>query len=215
MTRLEKWVSWQETISQDLIRMHGSREIYNDYLKIVTQNKKVESEGVLFHNWVIDNYVTFIAMTIRRQADDNSRHHDVISLAKLIKDIGDHPEELTRKWYISLYKEQSDHSKSVADESFTKLAGSGDYFDPQIAIDDLATLHEASKKVTDLATLSIAHYTKKFLPKLTFDEVNSCIDTFRELVQKYILLLTASSNAITPVMDRWQGIFTEVWIDKG
>jgi len=195
--------------------MNGSREIYNDYLNIIIQNKEIESEGVLFHNWVIDNYVTFVAMAIRRQVENNDRHQDVISLAKLIGDISKHSEKLSRKWYISLYtKEPSDYWKCVADESFTNLAGNGSYFDSQIAIRDLAKLSDASKKITNLATLSIAHYTEKSLPILTFDEVNCCIDIFRELMQKYILLLTASDNAIVPVIDRWQGIFTKAWISK-
>lgn len=212
MTKLEKWVKWQEIITKDMIRLHGSRQIYNDYVAIIMKNKSIEQEGILFHNWIVDNYVTFVAMTIRRQAD--YKHDDVISLAKLILDITENHTELTREWYLTLPRNTSDFWKAQADDTFTRNAGNGDYFDAAIGIADFEKLMSVSDKLSQLATLSIAHHSKKTKPSLTFDEVNACIDTFRELVQKYILLLTFSSNAIEPVMDYWQGIFTKAWIKQ-
>lgn len=214
VSRPSDWVVWQKVITDDLIRLHSHRQIYNEYVRIIQQNKSVMNDGVIFHNWVVDNYVTFVAMTIRRQADNNAKYSDVISLAKLISDITKHPKDLTRSWYVGLWTKGVPDSfqEGQANQTFTSNAGSGEYFDSAIGFSDLARLTAASSKIKRLATLSIAHNTKKLLPKVTFDEVNACIDMFRELVQKYILLLTASSNAIEPVIDDWQNIFTKKWV---
>jgi hypothetical protein len=213
--KLIKWMAWQEKILDDVIRLHGSKQIYYEYVRIIELNRSVKDEGILFHNWIVDNWVTFTAMTIRRQADRNPYHKDAISLGKLIDDIGNNPTELTREFHISLYTQTPEFIRTgVANATFTKQAGSGKYFDAKIAQADLAKLETTSRKVQDLATLSIAHHSKKPLPKLTFDEVNQCIDVFKELTQKYVLLLTAGWNLVDPVMDYWQGIFTRSWIGK-
>lgn len=213
--KITSWLEWQEKIMQDMIRLHGSRQIYKNYVGILDQNPAIATEGVVFHNWIVDNWITFTAMTIRRQADKNPKYDDTISLAKLIEDIAANPEVLTREYHISLYeKPDDDFWKGMASNSFTEHAGSGEFFDPEIANADLKKLDAVSLKVRQLATRSIAHSSTKPMPTITFDEVHACIDTFRELLQRYVLLLTAGWNLVDPVMDDWQEIFTRPWIAK-
>jgi hypothetical protein len=210
--KIAKWVKWQELILKDVVWLHSSKQIYDDYISILRRNESVEKEGVLFHNWIVDNYVSFVAMAIRRQAETpKANNDDVISLGKLLSEIIESPGELTRAYFTSLYVHMP---KGMADKHFTENAGAGDYIDPKMVEKDLEELLLATKKIEDLATLSIAHHTTKKKPELTFNEVNKCIDTIKKLTQKYVLLLTATWNVVDPVIDYWQGIFTRPWIHQ-
>ena len=210
--KIDKWKRWVEQIESDLVHLLGSRQVYKSYGEIVRGNETVLKGGPAFHNWITDNYVTFVAMSIRRQTDTDN---DVISLARLISDIRDNPESLRRDWHISFYKNMAfGVGNSVGNDTFTKNAGTGDYMDASIAQNDLDNLMTISQKVGKLANRKIAHKTTKAIPQLTFDDVDECIEGIKEIAQKYILLLTTAFNVLEPIMDDWQGIFTMKWIER-
>jgi hypothetical protein len=205
--RLAKWQRWQRQIEHELISLLGSRQIYKSYGEIVTKNEAVQKGGPLFHNWIVDNYVTYVAMAIRRQADTDS---DSVSLARLISDIRDHPESMTRATHVAFYKNFI--IEGYGDQMFTEHAGPGDFMDPTIAKKDLAELQEVSRSVNQLASRTIAHKSTRAVPKLTFNDIDACIEAIKKIAQKYILLLSAAHNVLEPVMDDWQTIFTMKWI---
>jgi hypothetical protein len=181
---------------------------------MVSSNSAVGSDGTIFHNWVKTNYVTFVAMSIRRQMGEGQ---DEISLVKLISDIKIHPGEITRDWYKSLYPDRKlfdiDVSVGMANQFFDQTAGKGESFDPTIAEKDLEALKTMGKDIKLLATRTVAHSIDKEVPKLTFDQVDQCIDKFKEITSKYLLLLTAAGeNLEVVIVDDWQAIFTKPWI---
>jgi len=205
--RLAKWQRWQGQIEHELVSLLGSRQIYKSYGEIVTGNEAVQKGGPLFHNWIVDNYVTYVAMAIRRQADTDS---DSVSLARLISDIRDHPESMTRVAHVAFY--ENFIVEGYGDRAFTANAGPGDYIDPTIAEKDLEELREVSLSVSQLASRTIAHKSTRQVPELTFNDIDECIEVIKKIAQKYILLLSAAHNVLEPVMDDWQTIFTMKWI---
>lgn len=208
--RLAKWQRWRKQIESELIHLLGSRQIYKTYGEMVMNNEAVQKGGPLFHNWIVDNYVTFVAMSIRRQADTDD---DVVSLARLIADIRDNPESLTREGHVFRYKNMPlGLGPGIGDQTFTENAGAGEHIDPLFADKDLEKLKQASRKVNLLANRTIAHKSRKAVPKLTFNDVDEAIEAIKEIAQKYILLLTAGHNVLEPVMDDWQEIFTKKWL---
>lgn len=181
---------------------------------MVNRNSEVGSEGGIFHNWVKTNYVTFVAMSIRRQMGEG---RDEISLVKLIGDIKLHSGEITRDWYRSLYPDRKlfdiDVSGGMANQFFDQTAGKGESFDPTTAEEDLDALKTIGKDIKLLATRTVAHSIDKEVPKLTFDQVDQCIDKFKEITGKYLLLLTAAGeNLEVVIVDDWQAAFTKPWI---
>lgn len=213
-SKTELWTQQIQKITEELENLLMHRQIYRHYGEIVNSNKSIGSEGAIFHNWIKTNYVTFVSMSIRRQMDMGA---DVVSLVKLINAIRQNPAEITRDWYRSLYTNEpltgNGIAAGMADQFFNETAGNGDTFDPAIAQRDLATLTEIGKDVKLLATRTIAHNIDEEVPKLTFDQADQCIDKFREITSKYILLLTAAGNDLEPVIaDDWQNVFTKVWI---
>jgi hypothetical protein len=208
--KLQKWERWITPIQDDVIYLLGSRQTYKSYGEIVKANQDVMNGGPSFHSWVRSNYVTFVSMAIRRQLDTDN---DSISLARLISDIRDNPGDLTRADFVARYAGMAfGVGPSLGERDFTANAGGGAFMDATIAQVDFDRLQTAAREVSKLATRTIAHRTTKSVPTLTFDEVDECIETIKEITQKYILLLTASHNVMEPIMQDWSGIFREEWI---
>jgi len=206
--KITKWQRWQKDIENDIIYLLTNRKIYKSYGEIVNGNTGIQNNGVLFHNWIKVNYVTFVAMSIRRQLD---KDYDVISLERLLSDIKSNPESLSRKWHASLY--DGFIVNNYADQMFNKYAGSGDYIDPVIIEKDLSELKSAGENIKKLADRSIAHKTTKAKPELTFNDADTCIETIKKIASKYRLLLTAQGGDLEPIIDDWQNIFTQKWIE--
>lgn len=213
MTKLNKWIKWQKKITDELIDLHASRQIYESYVEIIYHDKSVLNEGLRFHSWVKDNYVVFCSMAVRRQTDNNPYYKDAISLARLVHDITNNPKELRREWFIELWAGAGESVPGIADQEFTRLAGKGAYFDPKIGLKDLERLSEVAKDIKDMVDRVFAHSTNKQHGKVTFDDVNRCIDRFREVLQRYITLLTTHHNNVDPIVPMdWQNAFTKPWV---
>lgn len=205
-----KWLRWLDQIESDLIQLLGSRQIYRGYGEIVTGNPAILKGGPLFHNWVSENYVAHMALAIRRQSDLDS---DTVSLARLIADIRDNPDSLTRSDHIAHYTNMPmGMGPGIGDQTFTENAGTGAYIDPAIAEQDLNHLCAVSLDVGQMANRTIAHRSTRQAPRLTFNDVDNNIEEIKVIARKYVLLLRAADNQLEPVMEDWQSIFYEKWI---
>ncbi len=211
--KMTKWLKWIGAIENDMIQVLSSRQFYKEYGRIVSSNNSINTEGSLFHRWVIDNYVTYVAMAIRRQLDD---YNDVISLKRLVQDIANNPNDISRSEHVKLFSSLPPlvDGNTQGNQSFDKLAGSGQYFDPQIAVDDLSLLENDGISIMQLVNRKFAHNSKNQSPIMTFDDVDEVIETLKSLVQKYMLLITATHSTLEPVIGQdWQDIFTKAWIN--
>lgn len=122
-----KWNRWIEQIEHEMVSLLASRKIYKGYGDIVRPNTSINTgKGVTFHNWIVDNYVTYVAMAIRRQMDNDG---DTISLARLINDIKDNPDSLSRKEHVAMYANMPfGVGGSQGNATFTEYAGAGEFF---------------------------------------------------------------------------------------
>lgn len=207
--KFEKWLKWIEIIHKDAEELLQSQYIFSQYLDIVKNNPNIQSPDD-FHWWVRNNYVSFVAMSIRRQVE--YKDPDIISLGKLLIELQHNPEIVTRKWYKTLYKGST--AEAWADSDFTSVAGSGEYFDSKIAEKDLSQLISMAEGITKFADRKIAHSSKQPVPLVKFNEVDTFIREFEEILKKYILLFTSSGYlSIRPIHQYdWEEIFTKPWI---
>lgn len=208
-----KWLRWVDVIHKDTESVLLNKSIHGRYLEIVKENIDIQSPSD-FHEWTIRNYGSYVVMAIRRQLDVDD---DVISLKRLLTEIKDSPQLLTKQWFRSLYSNSDNNLpipiESFADGDFESHAGSMEHFDPAIAEADLLKLETLGKTITHYANKQIAHRTK-VKTRVTFSEINAFLEEFENILKKYILLFTASGyTSLTPVFQYdWEVIFTKVWI---
>lgn len=211
--KLLKWIKWIEVIRKDTESILLNKDIHSRYLEIVKANKEIQLPSD-FHEWTIRNYGSYVVMAIRRQLDNDS---DVISLKRLLTELKESSQSLTKAWFRTLYKNSPNNGpipmEAFADGDFESHAGNLEYFDSTIAESDLTKLETLGKAITRYANKQIAHRTK-VEASLTFSEINKFLEKFESIVKKYILLFTASGYAsLTPVFQYdWEVIFTKVWL---
>lgn len=207
---IAKWIEWIEVIHDNIEDLLISQHIYKTYLEIVKNNPEIQSP-IDFHDWVRKNYASSIAIHIRRELDDT--HSDVISLKRLLVQIQKNPQVITKEWFRSLYK--GSNAEDFADVDFEKVAGKGEFFDPEIAKQDIEKLEQLGNHIEDYAILRIAHNSKKTITKdPTYDDLDAFIKEYESIVKNYILLFTASGyTSLTPTWQYdWESIFTKAWI---
>jgi len=207
--KLEKWLKWIEIIHKDAEDLLQSQYIFSQYIEIVKNNPTIQRPED-FHWWVRNNYVSYVAISIRRQVE--YKDQDIISLGKLLNELKQNPEIISREWFKSLYK--GSIAADWADSDFNRVAGSGDHFDAKIAEKDLSSLILLAEGITKFADRKIAHSSKQPVPIVKFAEVDSFIKEFEEILKKYILLFTAAGfETLRPIYQYdWEIIFTHKWI---
>lgn len=206
--KLEKWLRWLDIIQKDTEDLLDKRHIFSGYIEIVKNNTNIQDPSD-FHWWVRDNYVASIAMCIRRQVDTDP---DVITLGKLLKEIQNEPQVITKAWHRSLYKNLG---PDMADKDFEDIAGNGIFFDPAVAERDLKKLVDLAENITKFADRTIAHNSKQPIPVVKFRDLDAFIEEFEKMLIKYILLFTGSGYiGILPTRQYdWEKIFYHKWID--
>lgn len=208
--RFEKWDRWLESIYIEITNLSRYRYIFREVQKIINNNPKIQKPSVFYEYFGV-SYSALIFMGIRRQVktDKNS-----ISFARLLEEIIETPDILSRTRYVSLYKVSP--VKHLADEYFDKFYGKGkNYVDPELFIKDLNDLQKKAKLCECFTDKTIAHRDIKE-PKTipTFKDVNDCIDLLEELMKKYYALFRAASLvSILPTFQYdWKEIFKKPWI---
>ena len=202
---IDKWALWVESLHKDVEKLLVSREIYKRYLEIVKDNPSIQSPAD-FHYWVRENYVVSVITAIRRQLDVRK---DVISLMRLLLEIHNHSEALSRDWY------KTTHQYNWADVDFSEIGGDGYFFDKKIAMEDIIQLKLLGESIQEYSHKFIAHKSKKGMKKIpSFKEVDDFIEKLEEITKKYILLFTASgyTNLLPVWQYDWDAIFKKKWI---
>jgi hypothetical protein len=206
----KKWDDWLERILADIRELLVSQDIFWEVQKIIKANPRIHTPNT-FNRWMARIYGNDAAAGIRRQQDidDNS-----ITLRRLLMEIQNKPQVLSRDRYVALYKEDM---KKLGHLHFDKIIGRGkDYIDTEMVTEDLAQLEGKTKNIKKFVDKRIAHLDKhphRELP--TFKEVNDCLDLFKDLLQKYLLIFRAATYEILPVRDYdWKQIFREPWIQS-
>lgn len=205
--KLEKWLRWIEIVHKDTEDLLDNQYIFSKYIEIIKGNPKIQ-EPSDFHWWVRNNYVSSVAMSVRRQIDTDP---DVITLGKLLKEMVESPQTLTKAWHRTLYKNLG---PSWADKAFEDIAGNGEFFDPEVAKNDFEKLVNLSEGITKFADRRIAHKSKQPIPDVKFKEMNDFIEEFENMLKKYILLFTGSGYVqLRPEYQYdWEEIFYHKWI---
>lgn len=112
----QKCRRWLKRIERDVFDLLIARHIYEGIGAIVLNNRDIQRPGDV-HSWMSRNYGTAIAIGIRRQADLRS---DVTSLARLLKNIADNADAVTRESHVSHYSVRLRHA---GDAWFDNFAG--------------------------------------------------------------------------------------------
>lgn len=214
-SKLQQWRKWLKVIHDEVQRLVINKHIFWEVQKIIETNPRIHQPSA-FYTYLGDTYASHAVMGVRRQLKVDKQS---ISFARLLEEIIDSPQILSREYYVGLYKDSA--VEHLADRAFDKFSGmSRPHVCPNMVCNDLCQLKKIAKDCEDFADKRIAHRDKrdpKVLPR--FDDLNSSIEFLDKLYVKYHRLFHARSYGGSlmpdPYPNDWKAVFREPWIGKG
>ena len=221
--RFNKWNKWIDVILSEITKLSIDRHIFWEVQDIINNNPKIQKPSS-FYDFLRNIYGVSAVMGVRKQVKIDK---DSISFAKLLREICDNPEILSRTRYFAHYKGNSVEEiakrlgttvEKYRSQDFDQFAGkAGDHVDPELIKMDLGELKSKAQKCEKYADRRVAHFDKRAMSNIpTFADLDNCIDFLEILMKKYYFLFRVSSLAsILPVSQNkydWKIIFKEVWL---
>ncbi len=209
-TRLRKWIRWLDVIKEEVQLLVISKHIFWSVQDIIKKNPRIQVASD-FYNFLGNWYVAYSAMGVRRQVKIDPQS---ISFARLLTEISETPELLSRAYYKSLYT--GSIVEPWADKHFDRLAGVGEPHVPTVTVHaELSSLRDTARSCEELADRRIAHRDKRPMkrpPK--FSELDRSIDLLDKLYVRYLRLFHAQAmETLMPTYQYdWQEIFRFPWI---
>jgi len=211
--KLKKWLRWLDVIKTEVQNLVMAKRTFHEVQQLISDNPMLHQPNS-FYGYLSRTYVSHVVIGIRRQIKCDKQS---ISMARLLEELIESPQVLTRKYYVDLYK--GSIVENFADQDFNKFAAPGmPYIDSTHVAADLTRLRNYTKRCEDFADKRVAHRDKtepKELP--TFMEVDECIALLDELYVRYFMLFHASHmDSLLPTRQfDWRAIFRVPWISQG
>jgi hypothetical protein len=217
----QRATEWLKILHGQVLRLRLDERVWEEVQAIIKANVALQQHSE-FYRWMRDMYVSGIAMSIRRQTDDDSRSISFFRFLKLLKG---NPSLVSRQRYRKLFpgddplmerlKELGISPKEHIDEEYDRFVGAGKQQPTREDIEaEIDQLRQVTGKFVAFADKTIAHHDENKpdeLPK--FAEVHDAIRFFERLVQKYMLLFHATSTSMEVTFQYdWKAIFRVAWI---
>lgn len=117
---LDDWSEWlEDDLFQQVHQLVRQREVFKSWNEIVDVAVPESKTRGLFHAWVNCNYVTSLAVGVRRMCDQDTRTR---SLVRLLNEIEDHAAELTREWWAGRWWPEGDDPPDHYLDRFDELS---------------------------------------------------------------------------------------------
>lgn len=188
---------WRRWLKKDLL----SEIAYLKALKIVfkkladiVERSSLSLKMSHFYWYIGQVHSAATAAGIYRLVDTRS---DVVTLRRLLTEIENKPELVSRRAYTRLKVRDTDRGRLTVEKKhlnkeFTRLAGNGKYLKPAIVSKDANRLDSIRRKIENLRHKYIAHHAynqKCFKITQTFKQTHACIDELELIFEKYHQLI--------------------------
>ena len=200
----EKWAALAEDaghIKDELIHLVGKRVIWmahNESLKGLS----IDDATSIVHDWLRSNYRDSMIVGLRRILDDT---RGVKSLVKLLEKTSKNSHEFTFERFAALYtNDLGEFGLELATRDFSHYSKGGKQIDRKLIEADIKRLKTDFKRIIDFANKWVTHSHQNrpdpAIPLPTYDDLHKAFDDVGEVMNKYLVLLTASQSGYEPQM---------------
>lgn len=206
----EKWKGWIEKVYDETVALFAYRSFYRGVVEFTQGNANIPASS--FFDALGAWYATTQVIAVRRQTDLDKQ---AVSLARLLSSMATNPSVMTRARFVELFGDE-EHWQRHAHEQYDKYAGAGaDSIPAEPYQQDLDELLEVARPIKDYVDRMVAHTDQRELTDVpTFEELNAAIEQLEKLLNKYMVLLTATSvPSADPVHQAdWKAAFRIAWL---
>lgn len=208
----EKWKGWVEKVYNETVTLFSYRSFYRGVSEMTQNNSNIPASS--FFDALGSWYATTQSIAVRRQTDlDNN----AVSVARLLSNMAANPNVLTRSRFTALFDDEG-HWQRKANGEYDKYAGDGA---DTITVDryqaDLDEFLKVAQPIKDYVDRMVAHTDQRELTDLpTYEDLNGAIDLLEWLLNKYMVLLTATGvPSADPVHQAdWKAAFRVAWLQE-
>jgi hypothetical protein len=181
----------------DIQTVYFHRSMYDGLQKIVDNYEQRDKE-CLFFAFLQNVFIDSLVMGVRRQI---KRDQDSISLVRLLCELIETPEIVTRESYYALWRRIDPDKSSYMARDFSIFAESdAKHIDSSRIKKDLFELQNACNSAVHLADRRVAHKDIRGLDKdVTFEELLASLEVAGKIAKKYYLLFTAQDMELYPI----------------
>ena len=204
-----RWLRWWGVLFDDIKTIAHHRDIYRQVTAMVEAHPAIQVPSV-FYDWMRLAYATGQASAIRRLIDWDER---TVSLIRLIEEIADHPEVLSRRRFVRFYRGRQ--AKRFAHQHFEGFAGPGaDKVDRRLIRAHRRELLTAHRRLRIFVNKHVAHRDRHPMRRLpTYGDFDRCVDLLERLAKDYCLILRAEGTSVVPsIIGDWKKPFRTPWI---
>ena len=234
--KLEKWLSWMETIHDEILTLVQDANMFWEVQDIIRGNPSLQKPNA-FYSYLSRTYLSHALAGLHRQIKSDKER---ISFVGLLDEIAKNPEVLSRDYFDSPslssdgpdlehvektaleevgLVDSSERNTIIKGDDFAPYADpSGEHICPQMVKDHLTRLKSAIETQGEFIDKRIAHSDKR-KPKIvpTFGELDDCIKLLDQTYVTYHFLFYAESiDTLMPTYQyKWKRIFCEPWLKVG
>lgn len=204
-----RWKVWLPRLTGQVMELYRQLSIYHEVVSVVKANPAALKPPVFFI-WLRDNYVTAIAMGIRRQLDCDYRS---ISLGRLLREVEHRPELISRRSYRAMMRRKG-LSPVEADEMLRRRIGPK-AFTAAIATRDIRRVERAEERIRKLVNKRIAHTgVQSALRKPpTFQQIEHAVEEIDQIFVKYDAIIGGGGlTTARAAMLNWSRVLEIPWI---
>jgi len=213
-TLRRRWRSWLQQIDKHMFeKAYIDKAMFERYGAIHDGNVAIQTPGN-FHNWVFSNYAHSLVLQIRKIADTNQK---AVSLRRLVGQIAQHPDVLTKRSFLSKYGRRFTH---LGEANWLRYCnGRNCRSIPRgVAHQDLKEIDRLATSIIDYANKEIAHHERgRRYRTLWLDKAFATLDGLLAVCYKYGDLCGQPVPCPYSIVDHsgWDEIFKQPWIIHG
>jgi len=204
-----RWRRWFAEVKDQILDIHHRRHVYREVMAMVDANSALQVPSA-FYGWMRIAYINDMTVAIRRLVDWNKRS---ISFVKLIEEIADHPEVITRRRFVARYQGWLRGAGHRDFELFASPAAKRIH--RRVIERHRRELVVAQRRLRQFVNRHAAHRDRTPMRRLpTYAELDDCIDLLGRLAKDYSLLLEqAALIEVVPIIQGdWKAPFRVPWI---
>lgn len=200
-----EWAQYVRNLKEELARLMLKRKIWRTFVDVL-QNSSPSESTYLVCEWINLNYVDSILIGLRRMLDDRKGK---VSLIRFLQELKRDVSLLSFDRYLTLWTDSATEvNRRRASEAYRRFSSDGRNFDPDVIDSDISKLNNNYEKIIDFTNENITHKQKgenisavdDDNSDITYNQVHDALDEIAEILNSYILLLTASEVIFDPIL---------------
>ena len=206
---LERWDEWiRGDLWKEVHEIVQQVHIFQSWTEAVEAADEKSKKPGFLHNWTAHNYLDSIAVGVRRLSDRDDRTR---SLRRLLEEVEEGAEQLTREWWMSRAPEDLEDTWAA---QFEEISRGNPNVDAGVVREDRKRLVNACEIIKAYVDKHIAHLDadREEIEMPTIGDAHDAISVIYQVFHRWYQVITGAALALVQP-PRWEHVLAMPWID--